>query len=269
VRRPQHFDAVIFDLDGVVTDTASVHAIAWKALFDDYLRGRAEDRGETFRPFSAEVDYDGYVDGKPRYEGVRSFLASRGIDLPFGSPGDGPDQETVCGLGNRKDATFAEALARDGVRVFPSSLRLIQELAEVGIPRAIASSSKNCAQVLRLCGIEDLFQVRIDGAVAADLGLAGKPAPDYFLKCAELLGVSPVRTAVIEDAISGVQAGRAGGFGLVIGIDRRGDGAELRRHGADIVVSDLLHATAKSIDQWRAAKRPDSLVDMARRGRVH
>lgn len=244
------FGAVIFDLDGVVTDTASVHAEAWKFLFDDYLRARAARLGARFRPFDSGTDYVRYVDGKPRYEGVRSFLASRGIELEAGYPGDSTDRETVCGLGNRKDRLFAALLERNGIRVFEETVSLIRRLRELGVPRAIASSSRNCRSVLERAGLADLFDAQVDGAVSVELGLPGKPAPDIFLACAERLGVPPARCVVVEDAVVGVEAGRAGGFGLVIGVDRTGNSEALRRHGADVVVSTFHGVRPADVDRW-------------------
>ena len=249
------FDAVILDLDGVVTDTARVHAAAWKSLFDGYLRRRAIKYKEDYRPFILERDYLTYLDGKPRYDGVCSFLRARSIGLTYGDPSDGPDVETICGLGNRKDRIFADVLRQEGVRVFDSTIRLVRELDAAGVRRAIASSSKNCQLMLEIAGIEGLFEARVDGVVSARLGLRGKPVPDIFLKCAELLSVSPDRSVIVEDAISGVQAGRSGGFGLVIGVDRTGLGDTLRENGADIVVPDLLNVKPDDINQWFGSKQ--------------
>ena len=233
------FDAVLFDLDGVVTRTADLHASAWKELFDDFLRQRAAEGGEPFRPFDATTDYLTYVDGKPRYEGVRSFLAARGIVLLEGDPGDGSDAVTVHGLGRRKDALFMDRLRGDGVEVFASTVELIRALRGQGVKTAVVTSSRNGRELLRAAAIEDLFDVRLDGLDAAALGLEGKPAPDPFLKAAELLGVAPGRALVIEDAVSGVEAGRRGGFALVVGVDRGGNREALAAHGADLVVADL------------------------------
>lgn len=233
------FDAVIFDLDGVVTRTASVHASAWKQVFDEFLRRRAERSGQRFEPFEIETDYPQHVDGKPRYDGVRDFLASRGITLPEGKPEDAPDRATVCGLGNRKNELYNDLLESGGVEVFEDTVERIRHWRELGFKTAIVSSSKNCAAVLEAAGLTDLFDVRVDGSVAARLGLEGKPAPDIFVKAAELLGVEPARAAVFEDAVSGVEAGRAGGFGWVVGVDRVGAKEVLLRSGADTVVSDL------------------------------
>jgi alpha,alpha-trehalase len=230
-------DAVIFDLDGVITDTASVHAAAWKRMFDRFLAERA-GRGEESRPFSQQ-DYLRYVDGKPRYDGVSSFLDSRGISLPRGEPSDPPSAGTVCGLGNRKDALFAEVLRQDGVAAFPSSVKLLRLLRESGFRTAIISASRNCAQVLRAAGASELFDAKVDGIDAEGMGLNGKPDPAVFLAAAERLGVEPGRAAVVEDALAGVEAGRRGSFGLVIGVDRAGQAQALREHGADVVVGDL------------------------------
>ena len=236
---PDGFDAVLFDLDGVLTSTATIHSSCWKTMFDDFLRHRAAKKKEAFRPFEIATDYKPYVDGKLRYEGVRSFLASRDIALAEGTPEDPPTADTVCGLGNRKDELVKAAIDRGEVEPYPGSVALVRWLREQGIRTAVVSSSNNCEHVLRAAGILDLFEVRVDGLVASKLGLPGKPAPDTFLEAARILGVSPTRAVVVEDALSGVQAGRAGGFGLVVGVDREGSGDALRTAGADIVVTDL------------------------------
>ena len=236
---PEKFDAVLFDLDGVLTDTAKVHASCWKRMFDDFLRRRAAERREAFQPFNIETDYKQYVDGKLRYEGVRSFLESRGIHLPYGDSNAPANSETICGLGNRKNELVNEVLASDGVEVYDKSVVWVRQLHSVGIKTAVVSASRNCQTVLKAAGIEDLFDVRVDGEVAAKLALPGKPSPETFLTAARQLGVDPKRAVVVEDAIAGVQAGRAGGFGLVIGVARKGDAAALKEHGADIVVADL------------------------------
>jgi beta-phosphoglucomutase family hydrolase len=236
---PDRFDAVLFDLDGVLTSTAKIHSRCWKTMFDDFLSQRAAEGKEPFRPFDIETDYKLYVDGKPRYEGVRSFLASRHIALADGTPGDLPTASTVCGLGNRKDELVKEAIDRGEVEPYPGSVALVRRLREQGIRTAVVSSSNNCEQVLQAAGLLDLFEARVDGLVASQLHLPGKPAPDTFLKAAQLLGVRPARAVVVEDALAGVTAGRAGGFGLVIGVDREGGGDALRTHGADVVVTDL------------------------------
>jgi beta-phosphoglucomutase family hydrolase len=235
----EKYDAFLFDLDGVLTATASVHAAAWKKTFDEYLKKRSGQAGEPFVPFDTSSDYKPYVDGKLRYDGVDSFLKSRGIDLPWGDPSDSPGVETVCGIGNRKNDMVSEAIESEGVQVFDGSVALVKELRQAGIRTAVVSASRNCQAVLRKAGIEDLFEERVDGVVAAEMNLAGKPAPDTFLKAAELLGVQPSRAVVVEDAVSGVQAGRDGSFGLVIGVDRHGDPDALRENGAHMVVGDL------------------------------
>jgi len=242
------FEGAIFDLDGVITDTAQVHKKAWKALFDEYLRRRADRLGEVFRPFT-EQDYLDFVDGLPRYDGVSAFLESRNIRLPLGSPDDTPEQETVCGLGNRKNLEFQAVLEREGATVFPGSENLVRALKKLGVSIGVASSSKNCAMVLERAGISDLFEARVDGVVLVEQGLPGKPDPAMFVKCAEWLGVTPRRSFVVEDAISGVQAGRDGNFGLVIGINRESDPQALRDNGADWVVDDLSELTVEAIDE--------------------
>lgn len=236
---PEKFDAVLFDMDGVLTMTMKIHAKCWKRMFDSYLQARSEKLAEDFRPFEVASDYKPYVDGKLRYDGVRSFLASRDITLPEGTPGDGPDQETVCGLGNRKDRMVNEMIETEGVEVLEGTLSVVRQVRRDGLRTAVVSASKNCQKVLDVTGIGDLFDIVVDGTVAAKLGLPGKPAPDTFLEAARELNVLPERAVVVEDAISGVQAGRAGQFGLVIGIDHHGDQQALRDNGADLVVEDL------------------------------
>ena len=236
---PQEIEACLFDLDGVLTQTAKVHAAAWKTMFDEYLRGRAADRGEKFVEFDAVGDYDEYVDGKPRYDGVRSFLASRHIELPQGSPSDPPQAETIDGLGNRKNELVLELIHRDGVQPYEGSVRFVKAARDAGLRRAVVSSSTNCRDVLVAAGILDLFEEIVDGVVAEREHLAGKPAPDTFLAAARNLGEEPAHAAVFEDALAGVQAGRAGNFGFVVGVDRVGQAEALKKHGADVVVKDL------------------------------
>ncbi len=236
---PDTVTACLFDLDGVLTDTASVHAAAWKQAFDGYLRERAEREGEAFVEFDAGSDYNRYVDGRPRADGVRSFLASRGIALPEGDPGDPAEAETVWGVGNRKNSLILELLERDGAQPFAGSVRFVEAAREAGLRRAVVSSSANCQAVLEAAGITDLFERRIDGIVAKRDGLPGKPAPDTYLAGARAVGVEPAHAAVFEDAISGVAAGRAGGFGYVVGVDRAGQAEALRENGATVVVADL------------------------------
>lgn len=236
---PDQVGACLFDLDGVLTKTAEVHAAAWKEMFDGYLRGRAARTGDEFVPFDALADYDEYVDGKPRYEGVQSFLASRGIELPRGQPSDPPDTETVDGLGNRKNEIVLRLIRERGVEAYEGSVRYVHAARDAGLRRAVVSSSSNCRDVLVAAGIDDLFEVRIDGIVAEREHLRGKPAPDTFLAGARALGVEPAQAAVFEDALAGVEAGRAGHFGFVVGVDRVGQSEALRARRADVVVSDL------------------------------
>ncbi|MCL4313536.1 MAG: beta-phosphoglucomutase family hydrolase [Actinobacteria bacterium] len=231
--------AGLFDLDGVLTPTAQLHAVAWKSVFDDFLADWAVNTGNEFKPFDLNADYDNYVDGKPRYDGVRSFLDSRGISLEWGSESDAPDKLTVCGLGNKKDLIFASILAERGIQAYPSSVSLVKAVKEAGWRTAVVSSSKNCRAVLASAGIEDLFDRRVDEQVATTLGLRGKPAPDVYLEAASELDVDPGDAVVFEDALAGVEAGANGHFGLVIGIDRHGEREALKAHGADIVVEDL------------------------------
>ena len=247
---PRDYDAVLFDLDGVLTRTASVHAAAWKLLFDKFLKRRSADTGEPFVPFDIDADYRRYVDGKPRYDGVAAFLESRGIDLPQGAPEDGPGMHSVRALGSLKDGYFLEHLKRHGVEIFEESIALVRKLRERGIETAVVSSSNNCAAVLEAAGIAPLFDARVDGMDITRLGLKGKPAPDAFLEAAQRLGVEPSRAVVVEDAIAGVAAGRAGRFGCVIGVDRSGQSQALREAGADVVVTGLV--------QVRVAVEPPS-----------
>jgi beta-phosphoglucomutase family hydrolase len=236
---PDGIRGCLFDLDGVLTKTAKVHDAAWKQMFDSYLRDRARRTGQPVVPFDPVKDYDEYVDGKPRADGTRSFLASRGIELPDGSPDDPPDAETVYGLGNRKNAILLEMIRTSGVEAYEGSVRYVRAVRDAGLHRAVVSSSANCHDVLVAVGIEDLFEARIDGVVAEQEHLRGKPAPDTFLAGARALGLEPSAAAVFEDALAGVAAGRAGGFGYVVGVDRAGQGEALKSHGADIVVTDL------------------------------
>jgi beta-phosphoglucomutase family hydrolase len=236
---PDSARACLFDLDGVLTKTAVVHAAAWKQMFDEYLRRRSERTGEDFVPFDSDADYGEYVDGKPRADGVRSFLASRGIELPDGDPDDPPDAETISGLGNRKNQLVVHLIHERGVEAYEGSVRYLEAARDAGLRRAVVSSSTNCHDVLVAAGIEQFFEVRIDGVVAERDGLKGKPAPDTFLAGARALSVAPDEAVVFEDALAGVEAGRAGHFGCVVGVDRVGHADALRRHGATIVVEDL------------------------------
>jgi beta-phosphoglucomutase family hydrolase len=236
---PHGITSCLFDLDGVLTQTARIHAQAWKEMFDGFLRDWAERTGEPFEPFDRPTDYDEYVDGLPRLDGVRSFLESRGIDLPMGSPSDRPEDETVHALGTRKNDLVLELIRQQGVEPYEGSVRFIEAAREQNLRRAVVSSSTNCQDVLVAAGIEDFFEARIDGVVAERDNLDGKPAPDTFLAAARLLGAEPAEAAVFEDALAGVQAGRAGEFGWVVGVDRTGQAEALSRRGADVVVKDL------------------------------
>ena len=260
---PLRFDAVIFDLDGVVTQTASVHAASWATLFDEYLREHARRQGQPFKPFDLQDDYLRYVDGKPRYDGVKSFLASRGIELPWGSSDDAPDAQTVCGLGNRKNMHFRAELEANGVQPYETTLAFIRTLRARRFKTAIISSSKNCAAVLAAAGASDLFDAAVDGVESARIGIPGKPAPDIFLEAARRLGVEPARAVAVEDAISGVQAAQAGGFGCVIGVNREGDPARLARNGASVVVNDLAEVSvAPDIDARELPSALDRVDDL-------
>lgn len=236
---PDKVRACLFDLDGVLTDTASVHTKAWKAMFDAYLSQRAESTGEKFVPFDEAADYRQYVDGKKREDGVRSFLSSRGIQLPEGSPDDPDAADTVYGLGNRKNEMFQKVLHDDGVKVFDGSRRYLEAASAAGLGIAVVSASANTPEVLKVTGLDRFVQQRVDGITLREEHLPGKPAPDSFLRGAQLLGVPADAAAVFEDALSGVQAGRAGNFGFVVGVDRVGQAEALRRNGADVVVTDL------------------------------
>lgn len=229
------FDAVLFDLDGVLTSTAAIHAAAWKRMFDEFLR----EKHPAQPPFDSGADYKKYVDGKPRYEGVHSFLESRSIHLPFGDAGDEPGDGTVCALGNRKQLLVQRAIDNGEVQPFASSVRWVERLKADGFRLAVVSSSRNAGPVLRAAKIGHLFETRVDGLTLAEMNLPGKPAPDAFLEAARRLGTPPARTVVVEDALSGVESGKAGNFGLVLGIDREGHADALRRHGADAIVTDL------------------------------
>ena len=233
------YEAILFDLDGVITNTASLHAACWKQMFDAYLKKRAIQRGEPFDPFDIDTDYRLHVDGKPRFDGVRDFLKSRGIQLPEGTPDDPPDVETVGGLGNRKNDLVNEAIEHVGVEPYEGSVRFIRQVRQQGFKLAVVTSSQNCTIVLRAAKLDALFDVQVDGNTIEEQQLAGKPAADTFLKAAELLQVDPARAVVVEDAISGVRAGASGRFGLVIGVARKGNAAELLRNGAHVVVNDL------------------------------
>ena len=236
---PDGMHACLFDLDGVLTQTAEVHAAAWKTMFDDYLSARAEQRDQPFVPFDVHRDYDEYVDGKPRYEGVRSFLASRGIELPDGNASDPPGIETIGGLGNRKNDLVLKMIRDHGVRPYEGSVRYVEAARAAGLRCAVVSSSANCRSVLTAAKIDNLFDEIVDGILAVREHMRGKPAPDTYLAGASALGVEPGRSVVFEDALAGVEAGRAGRFGFVVGIDRVGQAEALSAHGADVVVADL------------------------------
>jgi len=251
----ERYDAVIFDLDGVITSTARVHASAWKRLFDEYFEERRSESGETLEPFDPEGDYYRYVDGKPRYDGVKSLLRSRGVELPYGSPEDPPGKETICGLGNRKNRYFQDRLKRQGVDVYETSVDLVRELRESGFQVSVVSSSKNCASVLESAGITELFDQKVDGVDSEQMGLEGKPAPDTFLEAAGRLGVDPGRSVVVEDSIAGVKAGRRGNFGCVVGVDRTDNPSAYLENGADIVVRDLGEVTVASTERGSSANR--------------
>ncbi len=235
----EDYDAVLFDLDGVLTETSRIHAACWKKMFDMFLRKYSETNNSAFIPFDLEKDYKQYVDGKLRDEGVKSFLRSRHINMPYGSLKDPPCHETVCGLANMKYQMVHKVLESEGVEAYPGSVKLAQYLRSMGLKTAVVSSSKSCRTVMSAAGITELFDKIVDGETAVNMNLPGKPAPDTYLKAAELLGVSPQRSVVIEDAISGIQAGRNGKFGLVIGVARANNSKSLKENGADIVVLDL------------------------------
>jgi beta-phosphoglucomutase family hydrolase len=248
------FEAVIFDLDGVITKTALVHGLAWKAMFDEFLQKKAQEDGPPYKEFTHEKDYLPFVDGKPRYDGVKSFLESRQINIPFGSKDDDHTEETVCGLGNRKNIKFREILDSDGIQVYKSTVDLIYALKEKNIHVGVASSSKNCQYVLQVVDLESQFETRVDGVVSAEIGLNGKPAPDIFIKAAENMGCEPSRSIVVEDASSGVKAGCNGGFGLVIGLAREDNEDDLKAHGADIVLKDFEGFGIKEVEEWFCKK---------------
>lgn len=233
------FDAVIFDMDGVITKTALTHAAAWKKMFDEYLKKRETEHGEKFVEFTHAGDYLPFVDGRPRYKGVQTFLESRGINIPFGEPSDEAELETVCGLGNGKNDAFNKVLDEEGVEVYPSTVALLNELKKAGIKLGVASSSKNCKPVLERVDLLNIFEARVDGVVSAELGLHGKPEPDIFTTACDIVKADYSKSIVVEDAVSGVQAGIKGKFGLTIGIARENNVKELQEAGAHIVVEDL------------------------------
>jgi beta-phosphoglucomutase family hydrolase len=236
---PRRISACLFDMDGVLTRTAELHAAAWKQMFDEYLSRRAASEGGKFVPFDEVKDYDNFVDGRSRLDGTREFLRARGIELPEGSPDDPPGTQTVYGLSNQKNQLVQQLIAERGVAVYPGSVRFLQEARRRSLATAVVSSSANTVEVLRAAGLQEMFDATIDGVVAEREGLKGKPAPDTYLAAAHRLGVDPKVAAVFEDALAGVEAGRAGGFGLVVGVDRVGQSDALAAHGADVVVTDL------------------------------
>jgi beta-phosphoglucomutase family hydrolase len=250
-----NYDAVIFDMDGVITKTAVVHSLAWKKTFDEYLQFREKKYHEPFSEFTHAGDYLSFVDGRPRYRGVEAFLQSRGINIPPGSPEDEPRKETVCGLGNRKNELFNKVLEENGVALYDSTIKLIKELLKSSIKVGVATSSKNCMPILNKAGITDLFETHVDGVVSAELGLKGKPEPDIFTTACDNLGVQHHRAVVVEDAVSGVQAGFKGRFGLVIGVARENNAYELKAHGADVVVEDLSEVTVDKINLFIQSKQ--------------
>jgi len=236
---PPNIEACLFDLDGVLTQTARVHARAWKEVFDAFLRERAKRTREPFTPFDEIRDYDDYVDGKPREDGVRSFLASRQVSLPEGAEIDPPEAQTIHGIANRKDQIFLQLIHAQGVEPYEGSVRYLHAARDARLKLAVVSSSRHCTEVLRAARLEGMFDAQVDGNVAHERGLAGKPAPDTYLAAARMLNTTPPQAAVYEDALAGVEAGRAGGFGLVVGVDRAGQAEALRAHGAGVVVKDL------------------------------
>jgi len=249
------FDAVIFDMDGVITRTAAVHSRAWKEMFDEYLRRWAAREGGAFREFTHEGDYLRYVDGRPRYQGVEQFLLSRGVVLPHGAASDAPDVETICGLGNRKNELFNAIIAREGAGLYDSTIALVAQLRAAGRKVGLATSSRNSALILGKAGVASLFATVVDGLVSERLGLKGKPAPDIFTTASGNLGVVPARAIVVEDAVSGVQAGAKGGFALVVGLARENNHAELRRAGADVVFADLSETSLPQLDRLVQVRR--------------
>jgi beta-phosphoglucomutase family hydrolase len=255
VKKMLNFDAVIFDMDGVITKTAVVHSLAWKEMFDEYLHYREKEYNEPFCEFNHADDYLPFVDGRPRYKGVETFLKSREIQIPFGEPEDEPTKETVCGLGNRKNEFFNRVLEEEGIGVYDSTIKLIKELLARGVKVGVATSSKNCVLILKKTGIANLFATRVDGVVSAELGLKGKPEPDIFTAASDNLGVKHHRAIVVEDAVSGVQAGAKGNFGLVIGVARENNAIELKNNGADFVVADLSEINVDDINELLCSKQ--------------
>lgn len=253
------FEAVIFDLDGVITKTAKVHSLAWKIMFDDYLQFRKNKYSEPFKEFTHDQDYLIYVDGKPRYKGVESFLISRGIRIDYGDPSDSSGAETICGLGNKKNSNFNEILAENGVEVYKSTVKIIYELKKLNIKPGVASSSNNCKPVLEAAGLLELFDTRVDGVISEELNLKGKPEPDIFITACDNLQVDYKNAIIVEDAVSGVQAGAKGNFGLVLGIAREGNEEELMQNGADRVIRDFSEITIYDLENWFIEKTDNSV----------
>jgi alpha,alpha-trehalase len=235
----RNYQGVIFDLDGVITQTAKVHARAWKKMFDQFLEKLSEEEGTDYKPLNIETDYPEYIDGIPRYDGVREFLKSRDIEIPYGSPSDPPDERTICGLGNRKNELFLETLEEQGAEVYEDTVTMIKKWRDDGLKTAVISSSKNCKPVLETAGLLNLFDARVDGVIAAELDIPGKPEPDIFIEAAGRLGNSPAECVVFEDAIAGVKSASNGGIGLVVGVARKDNDGELLKNGADITVTEL------------------------------
>jgi len=256
----KHYDGVIFDLDGVVTKTAMAHALSWKEMVDEYLRMREQRDGEPFKEFTFDHDYRLFVDGRPRYQGVESFLRSRGISIPAGDKDDPAGKETLCGLGNEKDVRFKMILEEKGIEVYESTVALIKDLRASRVRVAVASSSKNCHPILKKTGLEELFEARIDGIVSAQLGLKGKPEGDIFVTAAKHIHCHPDRSVVVEDAVAGIQAGKNGGFAFVIGVARQDNDQDLKEAGADIVVNHFRDVNAKKIDQWMEEKEKRAIL---------
>ncbi|MFP3879826.1 MAG: trehalose-phosphatase, partial [Dehalococcoidia bacterium] len=252
-------NAVIFDMDGVITNTAAVHAAAWKQMFDEYLKKRAKQHGQQFQPFDADTDYHRYVDGKPRYDGVKSFLESRGISLPYGNPEDEPDRETICGLGNRKNQYFLERLESQGADIYESSVKLVRQLQSNGVRTAVISASRNAEAVLKAAGVQGLFNIKVDGVDSTELQLKGKPDPAIFLEAAKRLEVKPEQAAIVEDSLAGVEAGQRGKFKMVIGVDRANQADDLRERGADIVVQELSEVEVPRVDSRMSAEAEKTL----------
>ena len=250
-----YYDGGIFDLDGVVTHTATVHSRAWKKMFDEYLEEWSAKNGREQPPFDMDTDYPIYVDGKPRYQGCQSFFESRGIELPFGDPSDPPKLETVCGLGNRKNEFYRELVNTDGVGIFDPTVDFIKALRNEGLKIGLMSSSKNTRDIIRIAGLAELFDAVVDGLTAEEEGMQGKPHPDVYLRCAELLNLEPARAFVIEDAASGVEAGSRGEFAVVVGIAHGDQEQALWDAGADIVITDLMELTIENMDGWFAERK--------------